>query len=102
MIHVSECVYIIYTVYPLNRLMTLELLWSTSHGVNFVVFFSPLPGEHLKSVSTPCLVALLRSGFGHDDSLVGNMTFIFPFCWEYSSQLTFTFFRGVGIPPTRT
>ena len=29
-----------------------------------------------------------------------NMTFIFPIYWKQSSQLTFIFFRGVGIPPT--
>ena len=28
--------------------------------------------------------------------------FYFPIYWEYSSQLTFIFFRGVGQPPTRT
>ena len=33
--------------------------------------------------------------------VVWNMDFIFPFhIWHNPSQLTFIFFRGVGIPPT--
>ena len=32
--------------------------------------------------------------------VVGNM-FYFSIYWESSSQLTFIFFRGVGLPPTR-
>ena len=50
----------------------------------------------------PCHIGNLYNGF--INHLVGGLEhiffFIFSIYWEKSSQLTFIFFRGVGIPPT--
>ena len=43
----------------------------------------------------------LIRGFGNPKLFGGSEHFLFPIYWESSSQLTFIFFRGVGIPPTR-
>ena len=49
-------------------------------------------------------VQIKRNTTKHNDWLVVTATmelYDFPFSWEWSSQLTFNFFRGVGTAPTR-
>ena len=52
----------------------------------------PASSEVVVPVETPLHTHFLVGGLEHQ--------FYFPIYWEYSSQLTFIFFRGVAQPPT--
>jgi len=56
-------------------------------------------GEHLQE--TPILGAVGVIGYNYGWLVVWNMAFIFHNARDNPCQLTFIFFRGVGIPPTR-